>query len=165
VRHSKTNQRSLVDQGAVLVAEPDYIWMVLLHSVWLAGAGLEVALAGRRFLPWLGITATLFFLAANGMRYWAIKSLSHHWNTQVVDSARLGVVTSGPYRWMRHPNYAAVVVELAALPLIHTAYVTAAVTTLLHIPVMARRIRLEESVLMSNEQYRKSMGSKPRFLP
>ncbi len=165
LRLSKTNQRRLAEKGAVAAAEPNYAWMVLLHCGWLAGAGVEVVLADRRFAPWVGVPAFCLFLAANGIRYWAITSLSAHWNTRVVDSTALGVVTSGPYRWMRHPNYTAVFVELAALPLIHSAYVTAAVTTLLHIPVMAGRIRLEESVLLSNEQYRKAMGSKPRFLP
>jgi len=165
LRRSKANQRSLLGKGATPVAEPNYIWMVLLHSGWLAGAGLEVLLADRPFVPWVGVPAFFFFVAANGMRYWAIKSLMYHWNTQVVDSTSLGVVASGPYRWMRHPNYMAVLVELAALPLIHTAYVTAAVTTSLHVPVMVRRIRLEEGVLMSSEEYRREMGNKPRFLP
>jgi methyltransferase len=162
---SRTNQRRLLAKGASLAADPNYRWMVLLHSGWLAGMGLEVILAERPFLPWLGFPALFFFLAANGLRYWAIRSLSHHWNTQVVNSTGLGIIATGPYRWIRHPNYTAVFVELAALPLVHTAFMTAALATILHIPVLAQRIRSEEEVLMSSEEYRRVMGNKPRFLP
>lgn len=165
LRRSKENQRRLFMRGATPVAEPNYIWMVLLHSGWLAGAGIEVLVFDRPFVPWVGAPACLLFLAANVMRYWVIRTLSDHWNTQVVNSTGLGIIATGPYRWIRHPNYTAVFAEIAVLPLIHTAYVTAAVATLLHFPVLARRVRLEEGVLMSNEEYRRVMGNKPRFLP
>jgi methyltransferase len=162
---SKANQRALLARGASLPADPGYRWMVLLHTSWLAAAVLEVTFAGRPFLPWLGFPALLCFLAANALRYWAIRSLATHWNTQVVDSTTLGTVAAGPYRWVRHPNYTAVFIELAALPLVHTAFLTAALATALHIPVLAARIRKEEEVLMASAEYRRLMGHKPRFLP
>ena len=74
-------------------------------------------------------------------------------------------MTDGPFRWVRHPNYVAVFVELLALPLIHAAYVTAAVGTAAHIIVLARRIALEERVLFGNATYQATMGDKPRFIP
>jgi len=165
LRRSKANQRRLLAQGATLEPEPNYRWMVALHAGWLAGAGAETVLADRPFLPLAGVPALLLFAAANGLRFWAKRTLAFHWNTQVVNSTGAGVVTGGPYRWIRHPNYLAVFVEVAALPLAHSAYVTAALATMLHIPVLARRIRLEEEVLMSSEEYRRRMGPKPRFLP
>ena len=64
----------------------------------------------------------------------------------------LGVVTCGPYRFVRHPNYVAVFVELVALPLVHGAYLTAIAGALLHVVVLRRRIALEESVLMADDR-------------
>jgi methyltransferase len=94
-----------------------------------------------------------------------IRSLGEHWNVQVVDSTRLGVVTSGPFRYVRHPNYAAVFSELLALPLIHTAWITAIAGAIAHIGVLAQRLSTEEPVLLANPDYRAAMSGKPRFLP
>jgi methyltransferase len=77
----------------------------------------------------------------------------------------LGVVTGGPYRFVRHPNYVAVFVELAALPLVHGAYLTAIAGALLHAAVLRRRVGLEESVLMTDEAYRRAFDRKRRFIP
>jgi isoprenylcysteine carboxyl methyltransferase (ICMT) family protein YpbQ len=80
-------------------------------------------------------------------------------------SSRVGVVTTGPYRWVRHPNYVAVVAELFALPMIHTAWITALVGTIANLEILRRRLAVEDGVLMANLVYRATMGSKPRFLP
>jgi len=79
--------------------------MVLLHTAVLLGAALEVVLLRRAFIPWLAAPMFAVFLAANAVRWWVIRSLGAHWNVQVVDSTCLGVVTSGPFRYVRHPNY------------------------------------------------------------
>ena len=77
---------------------------------------------------------------ANALRFWVIATLGVHWNVRVVPSMPLGVVTSGPYRFVRHPNYVAVFVELAALPLVHGAYLTALAGALLHAAILRRRV-------------------------
>ena len=105
------------------------------------------------------------FLAANIVRWWVIRTLGDHWNVQVMDSTSLGVITSGPFRFVRHPNYAAVFAEMIALPLIHTAWITALVGAIGHIAVLARRLSTEERVLFANPAYRAAMSNKPRFLP
>jgi methyltransferase len=165
LRHSRRNRQRLAARGALIVADPAYPWMVLLHAGYLCGAPLEVYLLDRAFLPWLGLPALALFVSANALRFWVIRTLAVHWNASIVASHPLGVVTTGPYRWMRHPNYAAVFVEVAALPLIHTAWITALVAAVLHVPVLALRIRKEEGALMADPLYRREMGSKPRFLP
>jgi len=83
----------------------------------------------------------------------------------VMDSTRLGVITTGPFRYVRHPNYAAVFVEMIVLPLIHTAWITALVGAIAHIAVLAVRLSAEERVLFANPDYAAAMSSKPRFLP
>jgi methyltransferase len=162
---SRRHQKEMAARGAAKVDEPKFRWMVLLHTAVLLGAALEVVLLRRPFILWLAVPMFVIFLAANALRWWVIRSLGEHWNVQVVDSTRLGVVTSGPFRYVRHPNYAAVFAEMLALPLIHTAWITAVAGAIAHIGVLAQRLSTEERVLFANPDYRAAMTGKPRFLP
>ncbi|HKV61982.1 MAG TPA: isoprenylcysteine carboxylmethyltransferase family protein [Candidatus Acidoferrum sp.] len=165
MRISRQHQKEMATRGAAKVDEPKFRWMVLLHTAVLIAAALEVVFLKRPFLPLLAAPMFAVFLAANALRWWVIRSLGAHWNIQVVDSTRLGVVTSGPFRYVRHPNYAAVFSELLALPLIHTAWITAVAGAIAHIGVLAQRLSTEEPVLLANPDYRAAMSGKPRFLP
>lgn len=162
---SRRNQRQLARQGVAKIAEPHFPWMVLLHLGVFIGAGLEVEAFHRPFIPALGIPMALLFAFANILRWWVIRTLAGHWNVQVMASTPLGVITTGPYRWVRHPNYVAVFIELLALPLIHTAWLTAAVGSAMNLWVLSRRVAVEEAVLLADPVYRKSMATKPRFFP
>jgi methyltransferase len=162
---SRRHQAQLVVQGAARVAEPKFRWMVLLHTAVLIGAALEVLLLRRPFYPVLAAVTFCIFLAANAVRWWVIRTLGQHWNVQVMDSTRLGVVSSGPFRLVRHPNYAAVFAEMLALPLIHTAWITAVAGSFAHIAVLTQRLSTEERVLLANPEYRVAMAGKPRFIP
>jgi methyltransferase len=165
LRISRRHQQQLVSRGATKVDEPRFRWMVALHTAVLIGAALEVILLKRPFLPTLAAAMFAIFLAANAVRWWVIRTLGDHWNVQVVDSTSLGVVTSGPFRFVRHPNYAAVFAEMLALPLIHTAWITALAGSLAHTAILAQRLSTEERVLFANADYREAMAGKPRFLP
>jgi methyltransferase len=165
LRISKQHQKEMLGRGAARVEEPRFRWMVLLHTAVLIGSAVEVVLLHRPFLPVLGTIMLSIFLAANVVRWWVIRTLGEHWNVQIVDSTRLGVVTSGPFRFVRHPNYAAVFAEMIALPLIHTAWLTAMVGTVAHAIVLKMRLSTEERVLFANPDYRAAMSGKPRFLP
>ena len=162
---SRRRQRALAARGAAKVAEPYFRWMVLLHGGVLAGAALEVWLLARLFILALAIPMILLFALSNILRWWVIRTLAGHWNVQVIDSTALGVVASGPYRWVRHPNYLAVFAELLALPLIHSAWLTALLGGLAHLWVLRQRIAVEEAVLLADPAYRAAMGQKPRFIP
>ena len=95
------------------------------------------------FVTAVAIPMIVVFLLSNALRWWVIFTLAEHWNVQVMDSLALGVVTDGPFRWIRHPNYLAVFSELLAVPLIHTAWLTAAAGSLAHvsIPSLSHRSR------------------------
>ncbi len=82
-----------------------------------------------------------------------------------MDSTKLGVITTGPFRYVRHPNYAAVFLEMFFLPLIHTAWITGLAGSLGHAIVLSQRLSTEEKVLFADPDYRAAMSSKPRFLP
>jgi len=165
LRLSRRHQRQLARRGVASVPEPHFRWMVLLHGAVLCGAALEVRLLKRPFIRAVAIPMGMLWLLANGLRWWVIHTMAEHWNVQICDSARLGVVTDGPFRWIRHPNYLAVFVELIALPLLHTAWVTALLGGVAHIWVLRQRIGLEERILLADPVYRAVMGPKPRFVP
>ena len=124
-----------------------YPVMVVLHTGLLVGAALEVWLGHRSFLPALGWPMLVLVLASQGLRWWCIRTLGPQWNTRIVVVPDLPRVTSGPYRLFPHPNYVAVVVEGAALPLVHDAWLTALVFTVLNAVLLAVRIRAENAAL------------------
>lgn len=162
---SKNHQKQIVADGGAKVTDPKFLWMVLLHTAVLIGAAVEVVFLHRPFIPILAAISFIFFLIANIVRWWVIRTLGEHWNVQIMDSTKLGVVTTGPFRYVRHPNYAAVFLEMFFLPLIHTAWITAIVGSLAHIIVLTQRLSTEERVLFADPDYRAAMASKPRFVP
>lgn len=165
LRISRKHQRQMVSEGASRVREERFGAMVSLHAAVLIGAVVEVVLLHRPFYAALAVPMCAIFVASNAVRVWVIRTLGRHWNVQVMNSAPLGVVSSGPYRWVRHPNYSAVFVELIALPLIHTAWITAIFAAIGNALVLRWRLKAEDPMLLANPEYQMVMGGKPRFLP
>ena len=135
--------------------------MVVLHSGFLISCALESAV--RPFPGALGWTALAIALFAQGLRYWAVASLGDRWNVRVIVVPGDTPVQRGPYRLVRHPNYAAVVLEMAAVPLIHGCWWTAGVFSALHAVVLRIRIRAEEAAL--GPAWQSAFSARPRFLP
>lgn len=123
--------------------------MVALHTALLAGCLVEVIALHRPFIPALGWPMLVIVVAAQVLRWWCIATLGRQWNTRVVVIPDAPRVTGGPYRLFAHPNYVAVVVEGVALPLVHTAWVTALVFTLLNAALLRTRISVENTPLAS----------------
>jgi len=162
---SGRHQRLLILHGARKADDPHFRWMVFVHIGVLAGAAAEVLTMQRRFMLAVAIPMSVVFVMANVVRWWAMRTLGRHWNVEVMEAWHLGIVTDGPYRFVRHPNYAAVFVEMAALPLIHTAWITALVGSVTHGWVLSRRVALEERVLRKSKLYDCAMACRPRFVP
>lgn len=135
-------------RGGVEFGRAHFPWMVALHTGLLAACLVEVLVADRPFLAWLGWPALVMTLASQGLRYWCIGTLGPQWNTRVIVVPGAGLVTGGPYRFLRHPNYVVVIMEGIALPLVHTAWVTAVAFTVLNAILLFRfRIPVEERAL------------------
>ena len=168
---SRRNRRRLRANGAAAVREPHFAAMVLLHIAILVGAGVEAWVARRTPVPGLAWAMLALLAAAVALRWWVIASLGPHWNVAIMDSIAdagkrsLTVVCKGPFRWIRHPNYVAVFVELLALPLIHAAWFTAVLGSAAHVWVLRHRVRSEEAVLLGHSSYQAAMADKPRFVP
>ncbi|MFD9733322.1 isoprenylcysteine carboxyl methyltransferase family protein [Umezawaea sp. NPDC059074] len=124
-----------------------YPFMVVLHTGLLVGCLAEVWWGHRDFHPVLGWSMLALVLAAQALRWWCIRTLGHQWNTRIVVVPGLPRITGGPYRIVGHPNYVAVVVEGFALPLVHDAWLTALVFTVLNAGLLTVRIRAENDAL------------------
>jgi len=124
-----------------------YPAMVALHAALLIGAVTEVWLLPRPFLPWLGWPMLAIVVLAQGLRWWCILVLGTRWTTKIMVIPGDLLIRSGPYRWLRHPNYVAVITEGMALPLVHTAWLTATIFTVLNAWLLTVRIRTENRAL------------------
>jgi methyltransferase len=144
---ARRNERWSSARGAIVTGQGHYPAMVALHTGLLVGCPAEVWLADRPFVPALAWPMLAVLAGAQALRWWCIWTLGPRWNTRVIVLPGLPLVTSGPYRLLRHPNYVAVVAEGAALPLVHTAWVTAAVFTVLNAALLTVRIRCENRAL------------------
>lgn len=144
---SKRHAAWAFSRGGVERGKGHYPFMVLLHIGLLVGAVAEVWLAGRPFLPALGWSMLVVVVLSQALRWWCIATLGNQWNTRVIVVPGLPLVRRGPYRLMPHPNYVAVVAEGLALPLVHTAWVTALVFAVANAALLAERIRVESQAL------------------
>lgn len=136
-----------MQRGGVESGQGHYPFMVVLHTGLLAGALLE-AWVRRPDVPTLLAWSMLgLVLLSQALRWWCIASLGRRWNTRVIIVPGLPPVRSGPYRWLHHPNYVAVVIEGVALPLVHASWITALVFTVLNAGLLTVRIRSEDAAL------------------
>lgn len=158
-------RRTIARGGVEAESRRFYGLMVAAHVAFLAAGPLEVILFRRPFVPPIAIVATWLVILAMALRYWAILTLGERWNTRVIVIPGLAAVATGPYRFVRHPNYVAVVVEVAALPLVHCAWLTALLATTANALLLAARIRHEESALEAAGDYRARLAGRARLLP
>lgn len=132
-------------RGGVEFGARHYPAMVILHTGLLAGCVVEAL--HRPFIPALGWPMLAIVLCAQGLRWWCIATLGPQWNTRVIVVPGAPRVTGGPYRFLSHPNYVAVVLEGVALPMVHTAWITAIVFTVLNAALLRTRITVENDAL------------------
>jgi methyltransferase len=137
------------EHGGVEFGAGHYPVMVALHMGLLVGCLLEAFLLHRPFIPALGWAMLSIVLAAQALRWWCITTLDYQWNTRVIVIPGAARVTGGPYRFVPHPNYVAVITEGFALPLVHTAWITALVFTILNAVLLRTRIHVENAALAS----------------
>jgi methyltransferase len=146
---TKRNRAWSQAHGGVEFGAGHYPVMVALHTALLVGCLAEPIMFHRPFVAALGVPMLAIVIAAQVLRWWCISTLKHQWNARVIvipDAAR---VTGGPYRLFPHPNYVAVIAEGFALPLVHSAWITALVFTVLNAMLLRTRIHVENAALAS----------------
>jgi methyltransferase len=165
LRLSKRNEAVILSKGGREYPSRHFILMKILHAMWLPAALVEAVLFQRPFIPLVGGVAISIFLLGQFLRYAAIKTLGWRWTVNVMTLPGEPPVEKGIYRYIRHPNYLGVILEIFALPLVHTAYLTAAIFSLANALVLYSRIRVEEKALEENNQYDLLFKDRPRFIP
>ncbi len=150
LRLAKRNEAWAREQGAREYGAGHYPLFFVLHGGWAIGWISEAALRGPTLAPgwwaWLG-----GFVIAEALRYWAIGTLGKRWNTRILVIAGLEPIRSGPYRFVRHPNYLAVAIELACIPMLFGAWITAVVASVLNaVILLGVRIPAENAALRAH---------------
>ena len=140
--YAERNTRMLRARGAVEIGRGHYPLLVLLHAAWLAT--IVLSLAGDAVIHWIPLS--LFVLLQLG-RVWVIATLGPYWTTRIVTLPGVPLIRSGPYRFVRHPNYLVVAGEILTLPLAFGEVTVAIVFTLLNAAILAWRIREEDAAL------------------
>ena len=166
--YSRSNQRKMARQDFAKREPPSrMLAMISLHVTWLLCMCLEVLYRPTEMWVGIQVCALGLFIAAQGLRFWTLRSLGTFWNISIMtrDSVPGSFTSGGPYSFVRHPNYLVVITEIATLPLVGGAYRTALTFSLLNALILQRRISQEEQQLFKVPGYRETMGNKPRFLP
>jgi methyltransferase len=146
LRSAKRNHEQLVARGAVEIGANHYPAFVVLHVLWFVGMIVEVLFLTRPINPFWPALLPIF-IGARLLRFTAMRALADRWSTRIMVLPGAQPVSTGPYRYLRHPIYVAVVAELISLPLIFSAYVTAITIALLNAILLRIRIRAEEKAL------------------
>lgn len=144
---SKRNAEWSFARGAKEFGRPHYVAMVIIHTALLVGCVVEPWALHRPFIAWLGWPMLGVVALTQLLRWWCIETLGRRWNTRVIVLADAPLVREGPYRLLHHPNYVAVVAEGIALPLVHTAWVTAALFTVANAILLRVRLGVENAAL------------------
>jgi methyltransferase len=159
---ARRNARRAIEAGAVEVGRGHYAVMVPFHAAFLVSCAAE-ALAFPARPPAAAAGAAALAVAAQGLRWWSVAALGGRWNTRILVVPGAAPVTRGPYRFLRHPNYVAVAVELAALPLAWGSWRTALAFSVGNGLLMAVRVPAEERAL--GAAYAAAFDGTPRFVP
>jgi len=160
---SRANGRAAFAKGAYEVGQRHYRWMAALHVAFFFSCAAEVLLLDRSFPGALGFVALGLVVCAQTLRYAAVRALGQKWNVRIIVWPLAPPVTSGPYRFVRHPNYVAVAIELACVPLVHGAVLTAVAFSICNAVVLAIRIAEEERAL--GPGYAQAFRDRPRMIP
>ena len=160
---SRRNAARAFARGGVESGQGHFAVMAAFHALFIAACALESLFATRAIAPAVSIVALAIAAAAQVLRYAAVMALGDRWNTRIIVTPGDLPVTRGIYRWVRHPNYIAVALELAAIPAIRGCWITAAAFTVGNALMMAIRIPAEERAL--GRGYARAFAGVPRFFP
>ena len=161
---SRKNEKWMMNRGGIEHGKAHYPYIVLLHILFLVSFFIEVQVFQRELTEiWFVIFPILFLTQI--MRYWAVLSLGNYWNTKIMIVPGDVVISRGPYKFVKHPNYIVVAVELLFIPLLFNAYFTAILFTLMNVVMMTIRIPAEESALQTYTNYQEVFPIKSRLLP
>ncbi|MCM3566852.1 isoprenylcysteine carboxyl methyltransferase family protein [Neobacillus mesonae] len=161
---AKKNENWMKQRGAVEFGTSHYPYMIMMHVLFFVSMILEKVFLNRELSPvWASIL--IIFITTQFMRGWVILSLGRYWNTKIIVIPNEKVIMKGPYRFIKHPNYAVVSLEFVLVPLLFNDYITACIFTVLNIFMLRVRIKAEEKALQSLTEYEGNFHGSNRFIP
>lgn len=143
---AKSNERWMTERGGIKLGEEHYKWFILLHGLFFLSIILEVLFQTERTQSLNIFLFTIFIVTQLG-RIWCIATLGRFWNTKIIVLPRVALIRKGPYKYVKHPNYIIVAVELFVIPLLFGAYITAILFPVFHLLLLRIRIPREEKAL------------------
>lgn len=160
---SRRNARWALARGGVESGVAHYRVMVAFHALFLVACVVEPLLADRPFRGGQAATCIAALLLAQGLRWWSVTTLGARWNARVIVVPDETPVTSGPYRYLRHPNYVAVIIEMIALPMVQGSWMTAVIATVGNALLLRTRVVVEERAL--GARWAQAFHATPRWIP
>ena len=148
---SRRNEQIIRQRGGREHTPETYRWGVTLHGAWFVAMLLEVFAGGRTFTRGRAVWAFSLFTAGQALRLTAIRTLGWRWSTRVMTVPKEAPIKHGIYRYLRHPNYLGVQLEIVAVPLLHSAYLTSALFGVANAWLLRDRIRREERALAEDD--------------
>jgi methyltransferase len=145
---ARRNESGMRARGAIEYDSKGYKYIIILHVFFILSLIAEKLILERGLHPYF-LVFFVVFLLTQGLRYWSISTLGIYWNTKILVLPGAERVCSGPYHYIRHPNYLAVCLEFFLIPLLFSCYFTAIFFSFLNMLVLKRRIKMEEKVLQS----------------
>lgn len=161
---AKKNEKWMKANGGYEVGGEHYKHIVLVHILFFMSLIFEVSYFTKTVSS-LWIIYLLFYTLAQGLRAWSLLSLGRFWNTKIIIMPNVNIISTGPYKFIRHPNYLVVVIELLVVPLIFNSYWTAIIFTILNMFVLSIRIPIEEEALIRETNYNAVFHQRARFTP
>ncbi|MEH7300636.1 isoprenylcysteine carboxyl methyltransferase family protein [Neobacillus drentensis] len=161
---AKSNERWMKKNGAIEFGVKHYRYMVGMHILFFIVFFGEKVWLNRGLSPIWPLLLTVF-IVTQLVRLWAITSLGKYWNTKILVLADAKVIRKGPYRFIKHPNYFVVAIELLVVPLLFSSYITSILFTMLNVMILSRRIPEEEKTLQDLTEYVDAFQDCNRFLP
>ncbi|ELR97094.1 isoprenylcysteine carboxyl methyltransferase family protein [Gloeocapsa sp. PCC 73106] len=165
LRISNTNAAKIIEQGGDEHSDNLLGAVKTLQVTWWIAMIAEVWIFNRPFIPLLGITSLILVVLGQLLRYLSMRALEWRWTLTIMTVPGIDAVHSGPYAYIRHPNWLGVILEIAFLPLVHSAYLTSFIFSIANAFLMSKRIQSEEAALTEANNYKSVLMDKPRFLP
>ena len=143
---AKNNEKYLKSNGAIEYDKKGYKYIVLMHNLFFVSLIMEFFFLQRELNQYWQMLL-IIFICTQLLRYWAIFTLGKRWNTKILVLPNTELIRSGVYKYLKHPNYIAVIIEIAVIPLLFSCYFTAIGFSILNLIVVRRRIQIEEEAL------------------
>lgn len=165
LKHAQNNTQKLIAKGAQEYGSSHYKWIVTTHSLWLIACIIEAYIRQHGPSIFVFTIGSLLFVMGFSLRITAILTLGTRWTTKIIVLPGEPSIQKGIYRYLKHPNYLGVILELAGVPLIFGNIWTAITISIINLIILKHRMKIEENALKQEIKYEEHFSDLPRLIP